>query len=310
MTSGQATVTVTVFPITPNTTFSAGSTGAALSSPTLASATFQPSQYTTVPWSIPNPGSISGPPRDGSDLPSITASATPSSAVPPSSVNTTGPVSGSSGLPTPGSIVGPPRSGSDLPTSSIGASSGVPTAPSNFTIPAYTSPSAAPTISINGSSPTTSGTVPTSTSSDIGCPVKNGSHYTTQGQTFEILCDTNFIGPDYQGLYVPSLYDCINDCAIVNVGFSQDNCYAASYIPNNGVGSDCFFKSLNGSTHPQFDPKATSAILINNTLSTNLNTSVIPVPSPSASPTNSLNSSYPTGPTAYPSASNTSTVYE
>ena len=138
----------------------------------------------------------------------------------------------------------------------------------NVTIPATGGPSGSlkPPIPVSPSS-----TIPLNSTSPAmpsspplpGCPAANGTYYVTQGQTFLILCDVNYPGPDDQGLIVPSLHQCIDDCAIVNVGFSSDNCYAASYNPNLGPDTpDCFFRTDTDSTHPIPDDSFISGLLI------------------------------------------------
>ncbi|KAL2044810.1 hypothetical protein N7G274_002585 [Stereocaulon virgatum] len=157
--------------------------------------------------------------------------------------------------------------------------------PSPLTI---TPPLILPTIPITPSN----SSVPTPTLSPPlpGCPVDNGSTYITQGQTFKILCETNFEGPAAQGIIVPTLHSCISDCAAVNLGFSQIRCYAVSYapFPPSGV-SNCFFRTLNNSGHPFTDNNYISAILI------------LP-------PSISLNTTSMLGPTAFPPASNSAGI--
>ena len=216
-------------------------------------------------------------------VPTITPIPLPSSGIKPPSGNTSLHFSSAG---TPGlSLTGLPLQPSFLPTgpSSIASSpqpsSILPPLPVNSTIaliptgptaPPVSPISGLPSVPSNASSPTSGVSLPTGNLVLDSCPQKNGSIYTELGQTFEILCYTNFIGPSDQGFYVPSFYQCVHDCAIINVGFSQTRCFAASYIPNNGVGSDCFFRTYNNSQNPIYDPKATSAILLNNTVSSNI----------------------------------------
>ena len=200
-------------------------------------------------------------------------------------------VSSSASLPiiTPTTPIPPPNNNTDLPRTGqtlSGSPSGAPTTPSNSTTPTQTPAPPLP-----------------------GCPVNNGTTYTTQGQTFEILCDNNFLGPSTQGLIVPSLYSCINDCAAVNVGFSQNQCYAASYAPFPPTGvSNCFFPTLHDSGHPFTDDNYISAILIPLPPLNSTNTTSIlgPTAIPSASISIPANSTYLTGPTVIPNITFTS----
>lgn len=198
----------------------------------------------------------------------------------------TAPISGTGSLPFANSTgVYPPgytgpdngsRGGGTLPTSTSSAGSGsiTPIVSANTTVsagptnPFVGSASGFPSNSINGSlypQP-----LPTGNAAPDGCPIDNGSYYVTEGQTYQLLCDARFLGPSDQGFYVANFYECIHDCAIVNLGFSQSDCYAATYYPNNGVGSDCFFMNSSNSQYWVFNPKATSALLINNTVNYNL----------------------------------------
>ena len=257
VTSGVTTATVTVVPPTTPIPIPLPSSGRLLSS----TVPLPPTNSTVASSSGGLPGlSLTGLPLAPSFPPvgpaSVVPIPQPSSVLLPPSVNTT--------LPS-GPIIPIPQPSSVFPPLSVNM-----TLPSGPTAPPLIPASGLPAIPRNGSSPTTGGSMPTGDLVPNNCPANNGSIYTTLGQTFQILCLTNFIGPSDQGLYVTTFYACVHDCAIANVGFSQSRCYAASYIPNNGVGSDCFFRTLNSSQHPIFDPKATSAILVNNTVNPNI----------------------------------------
>ncbi|KAL6714417.1 hypothetical protein ACLMJK_007840 [Lecanora helva] len=177
----------------------------------------------------------------------------------------------------PGSVVTLPRGGLPEATSTAtpaAPSSGLPplsvngTIPPGPTVPPFPGGSGAPRIPSNGSQTiSANGSLPTGNIVPDSCPYDNGTLYTENGQTFMILCATNFLGSQIQGFNDLNFQQCVHDCALINIGYSANDCYAASYIPNNDVGSDCFFRNLSSSEQPYYDPKVTSAILVNNTLS-------------------------------------------
>ncbi|KAL9128873.1 MAG: hypothetical protein Q9217_002530 [Psora testacea] len=127
-----------------------------------------------------------------------------------------------------------------------------------------------------------------------GCPFNNGSRYVTLCQTFEIQCYINYDGPIQQGLIEPDLYQCIEGCAIANVGFSQLRCYAVSYIPS-AVGPNCFFKTRTVSEQPIANGLAVSALLIGNGTCSN-----------STSSTSRTLSSFTSASSGFPVSSNSS----
>ena len=164
------------------------------------------------------------------------------------------------------SVVGPPRIFTN-PTSSVTLVS--------------SSSSASPDASSISTSATTSSPITTPLP---GCPIDNGTIYTTQNQTFQILCDTNYGGPSDQGLVVPSLFACIDDCAVVNQGFSEDQCYGVSYSPLVGPGeSNCDFRGHQATSQPLYDPTAISAMLVPNLPANSSSTSSISSPTSTAS---------------------------
>ena len=99
------------------------------------------------------------------------------------------------------------------------------------------------------------------------CPAQNGSIYNSLGgQQYLILCETNFPGPSTEGLVAPSLHTCLDNCALVTLGYSEDECYAASYNAFAAPGKqNCFFKGLFNSRASQYDPGYMSGLLLNTT---------------------------------------------
>ena len=155
------------------------------------------------------------------------------------------------------------------------------TNPTSSVTPVSSSSSA----SFNASSISTSATTTSPTTTPLpGCPIDNGTTYTTQNQTFQILCDTNYEGPSDQGLVEPSLHACIDKCAKANEGFSQAECYGVSYSPFAGPGaSNCDFRGLQASSQPLYDPTAISAMLVPNLPANSSGTSSTPSPTSTAS---------------------------
>ena len=204
--------------------------------------------------------------------------------LPPSSLNSTAPSGTGTGA-NPGTSVGtggpsPPGqptlsfdTRTDSPQSSSSAPSG------SFTLPPSsfnsTSPGTASTgiVTSTGTGIASTGVVvpptntstlaPTATPRDF-CDNRNGTIYTTKCQAFEILCYANYAGPVFEGFFEESLNECIEECANVNVGFSQDRCYGLVYNVTSTSGSNCFFKTQDGVNDPVEDRDILAAKLVNN----------------------------------------------
>ena len=177
-----------------------------------------------------------------------------------------------------GSYTGNPSIGQDTRTrnpyteTSFSPSVSIPPSSYNSTLPSGT-------ISRPSNSSSYLPTASPSPSADAnGCPYRNGTKYIAQCQEFTILCYQNFAGPTFLGLSEATLNDCIEDCATVNVGFSQDRCYGLSYNTSVGPGKkNCYFKTEEGTKYPIDDDIVLGALLTNNNTCVS-NTTSIPLP--------------------------------
>lgn len=143
---------------------------------------------------------------------------------------------------------------------------------SNYTSIRPTGTIIQPPTNTSSSFPTGTSTIPVD-----GCPFRNGSTYDTQCQRYIIYCYFNYAGPTFLGLKENSLNDCIDDCATVNRGFSQDDCFGINFNTSETEQSNCFFKTQSGVSSWYNSPYIVAARLINNDTCSK-NTSSIPYP--------------------------------
>ena len=129
----------------------------------------------------------------------------------------------------------------------------------------------------------------TPTPSTPVCPYPDHYTYSSQCQDFEILCYKNYAGPTFLGLFEKNLNDCIEDCATVNVGFSQDKCYGITFNVSEIAEKNCYFKTAEGVQNPVDNELIVAAHLINNNTCTT-SSSGIPFPT-----YNSTGIPFPTG---------------
>ncbi|KAI4203365.1 MAG: hypothetical protein LQ350_001886 [Teloschistes chrysophthalmus] len=96
------------------------------------------------------------------------------------------------------------------------------------------------------------------------CPGANGTDVVLpDGQTFAVVCGTNYGGPVDIGLYESSFGQCVSDCGISNNGFSAPRCRGVTYLPySTGNDENCFWKNQAALDQFTADRNAVSAVLI------------------------------------------------
>ena len=83
--------------------------------------------------------------------------------------------------------------------------------------------------------------VPTEAS---GCPITDQTLYTAaDGEEFQLSCDIVYSGDQTYGVNENDIYDCIEDCAQTNQGFSGLRCHGVTWYPASDTEPNCFYKS-------------------------------------------------------------------
>ena len=115
--------------------------------------------------------------------------------------------------------------------------------PSNPSAGAYQSFQLGP-ISTSSTSSTTQ--MASATLSAAVCPTSNGTVYTsTQGQSYKIVCDLDYLNNDIRFILASSFDDCVQQCDAYNTQSGSGNgCVGALFVPSRIHGTnDCYLKS-------------------------------------------------------------------
>ncbi|KAL8791506.1 MAG: hypothetical protein Q9213_000123 [Squamulea squamosa] len=136
-----------------------------------------------------------------------------------------------------------------------GASTSTPSAAINTTLPSV--PSLLP------SSSTTSSLRPVGTSiNPAGCPTENNTIYTTSnGQQYQLQCYRVYGGPVSIGLDQPYFRNCIDQCSLVNAGFSAIRCFGVTWLQYD-EGIHCNLKGQSALSNYTTSILAVSAVLL------------------------------------------------
>ncbi|KAL8834760.1 MAG: hypothetical protein Q9170_003609 [Blastenia crenularia] len=134
-----------------------------------------------------------------------------------------------------------------------------------------TSPTSAPTLNTSSisSTSTTSSLLPIGTSiAPGGCSGSNGQPsinntiYTLpSGEQYQLQCYRAYGGPISIGLDQTYFRDCINECSVVNQGFSAVRCYGVTWM-KYAQGVHCNLKSQTGLGNYTTEYESVSAVLL------------------------------------------------
>ncbi|KAL8658885.1 MAG: hypothetical protein Q9226_000720 [Calogaya cf. arnoldii] len=127
------------------------------------------------------------------------------------------------------------------------------------TLPSYI-PSLIPTSTTSSSLP-----VDTTIGDSIdpeGCPGLNNTIWTnTYGKQYQLQCFRFYGGPISIGLDQPHFRECIEQCSLVNAGFSAVRCYGVTWL-KYGDGIHCNLKSQTALREYTTNYEAVSAVLL------------------------------------------------
>ncbi|KAI4091664.1 MAG: hypothetical protein LQ339_008076 [Xanthoria mediterranea] len=132
------------------------------------------------------------------------------------------------------------------------------------TLPAVTLPSYVPSIIPSN---TTSSQTPESTNIGVsidpeGCPGINNTIWTNSyGQQFQLQCYRFYAGPISIGLDQPHFRECMEQCSLVNAGFSAIRCYGVTWL-KFGDGIHCNLKGQSALASYTTNYQAVSAVLL------------------------------------------------
>ncbi|KAL9610951.1 MAG: hypothetical protein Q9167_004361 [Letrouitia subvulpina] len=161
----------------------------------------------------------------------------------------------------------PSNSSSRIPTAN--SSGPIPLPPIlnlNATATINPSPTARPSTSLlsDESLTPTGPSLPIGTSvNPDGCPTLNNTIYTVPGtnQQYQLQCYRKYGGPNAIGLDEPYFRECIQECSVVNNGFSAVRCFGVSWL-KYGIGVHCNLKAQSGLASYTVDYLAVSAVLL------------------------------------------------